>query len=142
MCHSPPAPPSLDGEPLGLKQGTPKRPFLPLSLVLGSGFFPAQCCCEIERSLGKRERERECEEESKKESETKSKTDARDGQRCQSKNTERLTDKIGVHVKGVVLTENACFLPSKCLLESPFLEALLKTPRPSKTHCKTPEKPS
>ena len=48
------------------------------------------------------------------------------------------------HAKGVVLLKRRVFLPSKCLLESPFLEpllrTLLRTLPPSKTHCKTPSK--
>ena len=32
------------------------------------------------------------------------------------------------------------FLPSRCLLKGPFLEPLLRTLLPIKTHCKTPSK--
>ena len=53
---------------------------------------------------------------------------------------------LGAHEGGRAL-EKGVFLPSKRLVESPFLEpllrTLLRTPPPSKTHCKTPsENPS
>ena len=48
------------------------------------------------------------------------------------------------HANGVVLSQKGVLLPSRCLLESPFLEpllrTLLRTLLPIQTHCKTPSK--
>ena len=38
------------------------------------------------------------------------------------------TIRVTAHAIGVVLSKRRLFLPSRCLLESPFLEPLLRTP--------------
>ena len=47
--------------------------------------------------------------------------------------------KIGRTPRGSY-SRKGVFLPSRCLLESLFLEPLLRTLPPRKTHCKTPSK--
>ena len=44
---------------------------------------------------------------------------------CQKHHLDNLENRADA--KGVILSEQACFMPSKCLLDGPFLEPLLKT---------------